>query len=96
MFPAASSPPRVCSAVPRSAPHDDWDDDLDEGPSEADLERFGDETIRCPSCGHRYWDQLDDCPRCGASALGGRRRWPMLVLGIVGAAVVAGLLWGIL
>lgn len=54
---------------------DDFDDlsDLDDGPTDADLERFDDDAIVCRACGEEYSDLLDDCPRCGMSAYGGNK-----------------------
>lgn len=49
-------------------------DDL--GPSEADLERFGDDGDHeqlgyCPECGVECWDGAECCPDCHAQ-IGGR------------------------
>lgn len=78
--------------------YDDYDGDLDsgldpEGPSAADLERFGGEFITCPNCGHEAYDQADTCDRCGrdlaaagTDAVSGRLRWVLIL------ALVAGLL----
>lgn len=41
------------------------DDDLDEAPSEEDLERFGDATVTCPSCGATLYDDVAMCYKCG-------------------------------
>ena len=47
---------------------DGFDDGLDpEGPSAADLDRFGDEQVACWNCGADYYDQLDACPHCNAA-----------------------------
>jgi RNA polymerase subunit RPABC4/transcription elongation factor Spt4 len=46
----------------------DWDlsEGLDpEGPSAADLDRFGDELSVCPSCKKALYDQSPLCPHCG-------------------------------
>ncbi|MEL6330226.1 MAG: hypothetical protein AAFR38_11240 [Planctomycetota bacterium] len=43
----------------------DWEYEDHEGPSEADLERFGGETKRCPECGAEVYDQAAACHRCG-------------------------------
>lgn len=48
----------------------DYDGDLDEGldpegPSSADLDRFGDEFRTCPECGADVYDQSPLCPECG-------------------------------
>lgn len=44
--------------------------EVDEGPSEADIERFGDVTTTCPYCGTQVYDDVEMCWSCGA-ALGG-------------------------
>ena len=52
--------------TPRSG--EDWDlaEGLDpEGPSAADLDRFGGELDRCPACGLEVYDQAELCPSCG-------------------------------
>jgi hypothetical protein len=40
----------------------------DEGPSEDDIERFGDDSpvadARCPDCGAAVWSEADVCPKC--------------------------------
>ena len=47
-------------------PDGDLDEGLDpEGPSRADLERFGDEFLTCPECGDDVYDQTSICPKCG-------------------------------
>jgi hypothetical protein len=46
----------------------DWDinEGLDpEGPSGADLDRFGDELTPCRHCGKHIYDQSEICPHCG-------------------------------
>jgi hypothetical protein len=44
--------------------------DQDEGPSDEDIERFGDETPKadalCPDCGTSVWSEADICPKCYA------------------------------
>jgi RNA polymerase subunit RPABC4/transcription elongation factor Spt4 len=48
---------------------EDWDlaEGLDpEGPSAADLDRYGDEMVACIHCGAKIYDQAELCPRCGA------------------------------
>jgi len=45
----------------------DIDDDLDpEGPSAADLERFGGDEADCPACGASVYHDMTMCPACGA------------------------------
>ena len=67
--------------------------DPDEGPSDDDLDRFGEDSpvadARCPDCGAAVWSEADVCPRCYAF-LGGdahrparglfARRWRTLVV----------------
>lgn len=55
-----------------SRPRNENDDEderlMDEGPSAEDLEQFGDdgdETVACPNCGARVYDDCDKCPKCG-------------------------------
>jgi len=47
---------------------------IDEGPSDADLARFGDDqTGYCPECGAEIWDDVSSCPSCGAWIQGDTR-----------------------
>jgi len=68
-----------------------------EGPSAADLERFGGETITCPVCGVETYDQAELCHNCGAaqglSTGPNRTLWTVLV-GVVLFGVVAILMFG--
>lgn len=71
----------------------DWDiaEGLDpEGPSAADLDRFGDEMIPCPNCGARIYDQSEMCPRCGHLLEAPEKRLPLWTIGIT--ILVIGLL----
>ncbi len=67
--------------------------DPDEGPSDEDLDRFGEDSptadARCPDCGTAVWSGADICPKCYAfigdgatTARGGlfARRWRTLVV----------------
>lgn len=47
--------------------------DLDDGPSDADIERFSDVTQKCPSCGTVLYDDVEICWNCG-HALGSEQR----------------------
>lgn len=47
--------------------------DLDDGPSDADIERFSDVTQTCPSCGTTLYDDVEVCWNCG-HALGAERK----------------------
>lgn len=77
-------------------PDPDWDiaEGLDpEGPSAADLDRFGDELVRCPHCGARIYDQAELCPKCGM-ALGARpARLPAWAVGVVVLMIALLLMW---
>ncbi len=75
--------------------------EIDEGPSSADIERFDRVEAYCPDCGAEIWDQADVCPKCYAY-LGGetsrhkpvdlwlRQRWTMFVVIIL---LLAMLIW---
>lgn len=82
----------VRRAKPRSGPVEDYaDPEMDpDGPSEADLERFSDVTVKCQGCGTELLDDVDECWKCGrkvgakGSHESGRPTWAVLtVLGIV-------------
>ncbi len=45
--------------------NDDFEDDLDEGPDEADVRRFGGWGKQCQSCGADMYDDAHHCPACG-------------------------------
>ncbi len=71
----------------------------DDGPSPEDIERFGDVTRTCPSCGKEVFDDVSVCYHCGAAveekpdgAVSGRRlvivvMLILAMLGLGGAAV---------
>ena len=40
-------------------------EEIDEGPDEADLERFGSATVPCPKCGADVYDEATWCHKCG-------------------------------
>lgn len=77
--------------------HDDaWMDP--EGPSEADLERFGGSTRACPNCGSDVYDEATICPVCG-EVLGegtGSGRTPMWVIGVAVLVLAAFVLFYVL
>jgi uncharacterized protein (DUF983 family) len=71
------------------------DDDIDEGPSDADIERFGGETTRCKSCGASVYDDSDWCHKCGAVLADPEEgRKPKAFVVIVVAILVAGFMLG--
>lgn len=80
--------------------------DPDEGPSEDDIDRFGDKSptldARCPDCGARVWSEADVCPKCFAYLGGdaprarkglfaGRWRTAVIVALIVAMLTLAGI-----
>ena len=48
--------------------------DQDEGPSEADIDRFDSDVALCPKCGKEVYDQTETCPHCGSWLEGGTVR----------------------
>ncbi len=40
-------------------------DELDEGPSDDDVEAFSDVTVKCPKCGSVLHDDVELCWKCG-------------------------------
>ncbi len=40
--------------------------DLDEGPSQDDLDRFADVTTTCKNCGTQLYDDVELCWNCGS------------------------------
>ena len=75
-----------------------WQETDPDGPSEADIERFGGEFKTCPDCGDEVYDQAEFCTACNhafnvEAELKGIPGWAM-VLGA--AALIAILLFGVL
>ena len=66
---------------------DEGDDALDpDGPSAADIERFGDDSKACPECGSDVYDQTEMCPSCGyvfEEPSGAQKRWVVVVAAVV-------------
>lgn len=60
---AIRRPAPAGEVVPRSPVEHEYDDD--DGPSPDDIERFGDVTRPCPSCGKHISDQAQQCHWCG-------------------------------
>lgn len=75
------------------------DDDLDEGPSTDDVERFSDPTTRCRECGAEVWDEAEMCHKCGAAMERGEAtlpawvKWTALALLVMIAMWVLTLVW---
>ncbi|MEM7755843.1 MAG: hypothetical protein AAF297_09440 [Planctomycetota bacterium] len=81
------------SGLPPQSDDGYTEDGLDpEGPSADDLDRFGDESIKCWKCGADYYDQLDACPHCNAEpgkAGSGMPAW----MWVVAAGGMVAFLW---
>ncbi|MFN0131325.1 MAG: hypothetical protein ACKVW3_02140 [Phycisphaerales bacterium] len=82
---------------PLSGPVEDHmsrDDDHDpDGPSEADLKRFGDVTVKCKECGTELFDDVSQCWKCGrpvglAEDSRGLPTWAVVAAFILIAALV--------
>lgn len=60
---------------PASGPVEEYEgpDDDPEAPSEEDVARFSDVTVKCPECGTQLFDDVAVCWKCG-HALSGRRK----------------------
>jgi uncharacterized protein (DUF983 family) len=68
------------------------DEGLDpEGPSRADIERFADESRRCPSCGEDVYEDAQLCQVCGHAFEDRPGKTPPWVL-IVSAVLLLALL----
>lgn len=70
--------------------------DHEDGPTDADIERFSGVTQDCPSCGTTLYDDVDVCWNCG-HALGSERRrplprWVWITAGVLLALALAGVL----
>jgi uncharacterized OB-fold protein len=66
------------------------DDDIDEGPSQDDLERFSGVTTSCPKCGTELHDDVVICWKCG-HALAGEAKGPPLWTIFVAVGLLAAL-----
>lgn len=56
------------------------DDEIDEGPSEADLERFSGVTRTCPECGAEMYDDVEICWKCGHALSGESKGIPVWIV----------------
>jgi len=65
-------------------------DERDEGPSEADIQRFGDVTQKCPECGTDLYDDAAVCWSCGhaVSARPDRHASPFAIVVVVVLVIV--------
>jgi len=70
-------------------------DELDEGPSQADIEAFSGVTRPCPQCKAELYDDAQLCWKCGhalSSAPAGKPGWVVAVA----FAIVVAIVWLIL
>jgi hypothetical protein len=63
-------------------------DEVDEGPSDEDIERFGGVTQTCPECGTELYDDVGVCWNCGTPVGIGRRKagtgsWVAVVVALI-------------
>jgi hypothetical protein len=66
--------------------------ETDEGPSDADLERFSSVTRECPECGAELYDDAEVCWKCG-HAFSSAPNWPTKAwVWIVAAGAIAALM----
>lgn len=77
------------------------DEEHDDGPTAADIERFGDVTQTCPECGKEVFDDTDICYHCGHAirkdpASARTPRWVIVVIIIIVLTFVFGVLRGVL
>ena len=68
-----------------------------EGPSEADIERFGDAIQKCPECKSELYDDAEVCWKCGHAMMAADRtkpvpKWMVIAAGLVLAGFVIALL----
>lgn len=84
----------------RPGPYDDEDDD---GPLAADIERFGGETRTCPGCGKEVYDDTAVCYHCGhafegttAGSPGKTKTWVVVVVLVMVAAFLLAAISGII
>ncbi|MBX3364904.1 MAG: hypothetical protein KF866_09080 [Phycisphaeraceae bacterium] len=73
-------------------------DDHD-GPQAADLERYGDAGVTCRGCGREVYDELEECPHCGAPVCGGgggTPKWAVVTAAVLIVLLVLGALTAVL
>jgi len=82
--------PSGCNAHKRD---ESFDPDF-EGPSDADIEKFGSDDIECPECGASVYYDVPLCPRCGHAMSGAdrsrRTKRTGMVIAIGAALALAG------
>ena len=59
-----------------------------EGPSEEDVARFGDVTVKCPECGTELFDDVAVCWKCGRALGAGTKDESKTPVWFIAAAVL--------
>jgi len=72
----------------------------DEGPSDEDIERFGDVTRTCPECGKQVFDDAAVCYHCGHAFeeredAKGTAKWVVVTIVVLIAGFVAAVFSGL-
>lgn len=67
-----------------------------EGPSSADLDRFGDQFVTCPECGSLVYDEAEICQACGRALTQPERSLPLWAWVALGLALLTFLVIAIL
>lgn len=81
---------------PATGPVEDYEPPEDgdpDGPSQADIDRFSDVTVKCPECGTELFDDVAICWNCGrpvGSGAPGEGKLPLWVI-IVALLLIAGM-----
>lgn len=68
-------------------------EEIDEDPSEEDLERFGGVTRHCPECNTELYDDSEICWKCGhalSAAPKGSPKWTVIIAVLILVALVFG------
>lgn len=72
----------------------------DDEPQDADIEKFGGVTVKCPECGAELYDEAELCFKCGAAVTGWsdreKRVWPTVIVVLLILAILTALLMGTL
>jgi len=62
--------------------------DGDDGPTDADLEKFGGVTRTCPECKTEVFDDAEVCWKCGRAFMGGDAKTSRAVWWVIGLIVL--------
>lgn len=93
--------PQTGDVLPSRGRRRDDDDELDEGPSAEDLERFSNVTRRCPECGKDVFDDAAVCYHCGnafertTAGSGKSKTWIIVTIALIVGVFVLGAVRGL-